>query len=316
MLGNLLGLMAVMSLGPAPEPGISPLYIYGQSVPINVNLVIRETPKPVTVEKPEPPKKKDADNLGLVTSGRSAFVADVASGGILYAKAPHDAMPIASITKIMTALVVMESDTKLQGDLTFDSNDFDHEGKPVFVAGDTISRKDAMRALLVGSVNAAANAFARTSDMTREAFIMRMNDKAKEMHLMSMKFVDASGLDTGNKASAADVAALLTIALRDPEIRQIMSLPSVTVVTRAGKTYDVKTTNLLLDSFLNKNPYKVIGAKTGSLPDSGYNLAQVTRDGKGHEVVAVLLGSDNHFSRYRDVKALTSWAFDSYVWPN
>jgi len=316
MLGNLLGLMAVMSLGPAPAPGLSPLYVYGQSVPINVNLAPRETPKTVTVAKPVPPKKKDADNLGLVTSGKSAFVADVASGGILYAKAPHQALPIASITKIMTALVVMESEARLNGDLTFDAGDFDHQGEAVFAAGDTISRKDALRAMLVGSVNAAANVFARTSGLTHEAFVARMNEKAKELKLMSMSFVDASGLDTGNKASAADVAALLTIALRNPDIRQIMNLPSVTVVTRAGKSYDVKTTNLLLDSFLNKDPYKVIGAKTGSLPDSGYNLAQVTRDGKGHEVVAVLLGSDNHFSRYRDVKALTSWAFDSYAWPN
>jgi D-alanyl-D-alanine carboxypeptidase len=52
------------------------------------------------------------------------------------------------------------------------------------------------------------------------------------------------------------------------------------------------------------------------LPEAGYCLAQVTKDKQGHEIVAVLLGSDNHFSRYNDVKALTSWAFDSYQWAN
>ena len=59
---------------------------------------------------------------------------------------------------------------------------------------------------------------------------------------------------------------------------------------------------------------KIVGAKTGSLPEAGYCLAQVTRNKEGHEVVAVLLDSDNHFSRYSDVKALTYWAFDSFTW--
>lgn len=310
-------MMTVMSLNPSPGPGISPLAIYGQSIPVNIAMLEKATEKSVPIVKAtSAPRKKDARNLGLVTSGKAVFVADVASGGVLYSKAPHDVLPIASITKIMTALVVAESDAGQDGELTFQESDFDHEGKPYFLVGDSISRKDAMRALMVGSVNASANALARTSGMTREVFVERMNRKAKEYRLPSMRFTDVSGLDTGNKASAADVAALLTIALREPEIRDILNDQNVTIKTRAGKTYEIATTNLLLDSFLNKEPYRIIGAKTGSLPAVGYNLAQVTRDAQGREVVVVLLGSDNHFSRYRDVKALTAWAFDSYIWPN
>lgn len=314
MLQNLLGIMAVMALAPAPAPHLNPITLYGQAVPIQPVLAVQAQGQPIKAV-PRPPKKKNQNNLGLVTTGKSIFVADVASGGILYAKAPHDVHPIASITKLMTALVVMESDNKLAGDLTFVDGDFDNESKPIFAAGDTISRQDALRALLVGSVNAAGEALARTSGLTRQEFIDRMNDKAKEMNLASMVFVEPTGLSSGNQANAADVAALITIALREPDIRSVLDEPEATIKTRANKEYKVESTNLLLTSFLNKPPYKIIGAKTGSLPEAGFCMAQVTRDAKGHEVVAVILGSDNHFSRYRDIKALTGWAFNSYEWP-
>lgn len=315
MLQNLLGIMAVMALASAPSPHLDLISMYGQSVPIQPVLAVQAQVGPVKTV-PKPPKKKNQNNLGIVTSGKSVFVADVATGGILYTKAPHDVHPIASITKLMTALVVMESDKKLDGDMTFIKDDFDNESKPIFAAGDTISRKDALRALLVGSVNAAGNALARTSGLNRQEFIDRMNGKAKEMNLTSMVFVEPTGLKSGNQSNAADVAALITIALREPDIRSVLDEPEVTVKTTANKEVKVESTNLLLTSFLNKPPYKIIGAKTGSLPEAGFCMAQVTRDAKGHEVVAVLLGSDNHFSRYRDIKALTGWAFSSFDWPN
>lgn len=316
MLQNLLGIMAVMSMAPAPSPKLDPIMLYGQNLPIQPVLVAPAPTPPLEVRPFVPPRKKNPKNLGVVTSGKSVFVADVASGGILYAKAPHNVYPIASITKLMTALVVMDGQKKLEGDLTFIESDFDRESKPVFEAGDTISKDDALRALLIGSVNAAGNALARTSGLTREQFIARMNQKADELNLKSMRFVEPTGLKAGNSGDAADVAALITIALRDSIIRGILDEPEVIVKTKEGRDYRVESTNLLLTSFLNKAPYKIVGAKTGSLPEAGYCMAQVTKDAKGHEVVAVLLGSDNHFSRYRDIKTLTGWAFDSFDWVN
>lgn len=262
------------------------------------------------------PHKKDLGNLGVEVTGNSAFVADVASGGVLFSKNPHDLHSIASLTKLMTALVLLDTDKGLDGDVTFQASDFDNQSKGVFAIGDTVSRREAFAALLVGSVNVSGEALVRTSGLARDQFIARMNQKAKDLQLRSFNFVDVTGLETGNRASAADVAALLTIALRQTEIGKVANLPGVIITPRGGKPLDIKTTNLLLDSFLNKTPYKIIGAKTGSLPDTGYNMAQVTRDANGHEVVAVLLDSDNHFSRYRDVKVMTAWAFDSFSWPS
>lgn len=309
MLASLLGLMAAMSMNPPAIPGASAATVYGQALPVQTTVSDR-----VQMKAMRTPRKKDLGNLGVDISGKSGFVADVKSGGVMFAKAPHDLHTIASLTKLMTAMVLLDTDKGLTGEVTFEEKDFDHQSKPVFAVGDTVTRREAFAAMMVGSSNAASEALVRTSGLTRDAFIARMNQKAKELRLPSFTLVDVTGLETGNRASAADVAALLTIALRQPEVREVASLPNVEIVSKGGKKIEVKTTNLLIDSFLNKDPYKIVGAKTGSLPDSGYNMAQVTRDANGHEVVAVMLDSDNHFSRYRDIKVMTGWAFDSFVW--
>jgi D-alanyl-D-alanine endopeptidase (penicillin-binding protein 7) len=313
MLNSLFALLATLSLAPSPGTGIHPLQMYGLSVPVEPQLV-RIADTEVANNIILPPVKKDPRDMGVVQSGKSAFVADVKSAGVLYTYKPHDVHSIASLTKLMTALVVLESDVELDGDVTLVREDFDAESRSTLRIGDTLPRKDALRALMIGSINELGNAFSRTSGMTRPEFIEEMNKKAAELNLTSFNFVDPTGLDEGNRGSAADVAALLTIAIRHSEIREAMQEDFVILTTKVGRQYTIDTTNLLLSSYLNEAPYRIIGAKTGSLPTTGYNLAQVTHNGDGNEVVTVLLGSDNHFSRYNDVKALTAWAFDAYRW--
>ena len=222
-------------------------------------------------------------------------------------------MPIASLTKLMTAMVVLDGNPDLNATITFADEDFKGESTAVFAPGDTITIDQAMHALLIGSVNVAGNALAR-STMGKDAFVAAMNQKAKDLKLASPVFVDPTGVDTLNRGNAADVAAMLSIAISYPEIRGIVSQPSVTVVTNEGKSVAIKSTNLLLDSFLNKKPYKILGAKTGSLPEAGYDMAQITQDGNGHSIVAVIIASPNHFSRFADMKAVTAWTFDTYQW--
>jgi len=311
MLNSLLTILAVLAMAPAPQVKMEPMEMYGLNIPKSPVLASVFSQNDA---KAALPQKKDANDLGVKHSGESAFVADVASAGVLYAYKPHDVHPIASLTKLMTALVVMESSVGLEGDLGLIPSDFEKESRDTLMSGDVISREDALKALMVGSINELGNAFARSSGMTRTEFVERMNQKAAEMNLVSLHFVDPTGLDEGNRGSAADIAALLTIAVREPKIREAMQIEFVILTTKIGKQYTIDTTNLLMYSYLNKAPYKIIGAKTGSLPTSGYNLAQVTQNENGDEVVAVLLGSRNHFARYDDVKALTAWAFDAYTW--
>lgn len=308
MTGTLIGLMAAFSLT-TPANAMPVFTTDGQMTPASLPIA-RDA---VHMQLPSPPTKRRPESLGVGTTSRAAFVADVATGNVLYAKKPHEVMPIASLTKLMTAMVVSDANLKMDEPLTFTEGDMTTESKDVFAPGDTITREDALRALLIGSVNEAGNLLARTT-MDRGAFIKKMNEKAASLRLASPTFVDPTGLSPGNKANAADVAAMLSIAMAYPALRDIASQPSVTVTTAAGKKIFVKSTNLLLGTFLNKSPYTVVGAKTGSLPEVGFNMAQITKNEKGHEVVAVELGSANHFSRYQDVKALTAWAFDVWEW--
>lgn len=269
---------------------------------------------PLTVPAVTAPKKRLPERVGVATTGRAAFVADVATGSVLYQKHAYDVLPIASLTKLMTAMVIMDANVDMEQKLVFAADDMPSEGSSVFAPGDVITREDALKAMLVGSVNEAGNLLARTSANGTQSFIEAMNAKAKSLRLASPVFVDPTGLDPNNRANAADVAAMLSLSMSYPELRKISDLASVTISTGPNKQRTVKSTNLLLSSFLNKAPMQIVGAKTGSLPQVGYNMAQLTRDEKGHEVVAVGLGSPNHFSRYQDVKAMTAWAFETFQW--
>ena len=185
---------------------------------------------------------------------------------------------------------------------------------PIFKVGEELTYGDLLKTMLVGSVNASANALARTT-LGEQEFVEAMNRKAAELGLDSPRFTDPSGIDPGNQANAADIAALISTASGYKEVREAAKLPEVTVKgRRTNQSYNVKSTNLLLGGFLNKPPYNIVTAKTGSLPEAGYCMAQVTRDADGHEIVAVELGNDNHFARYQDIKSLTYWAFETYEW--
>lgn len=260
------------------------------------------------------PQKRRVESVGVKTSARSAFVADVASGRVLYAKDPHRVMPIASLTKLVTAMVFLDQHPDLSRTVAVAREDEDSETKQVFPVGETLTYGDVLKSMLVGSVNTSANILARSSTGT-ENFVRAMNAKMKELGLRSPVFVDPSGLDSKNRANAADVAAIISTALSYPDIRSATENTNVTVTGKTlKKDYRIKSTNLLLSSFLNQKPYDIIAAKTGSLPNAGYCMAQVTKHADGQQIVAVELGSENTFSRFQDIKALTAWAFDTYTW--
>lgn len=304
MIDTLIGLLVALAVSPA-----------AQAASLNSPPVQQEIkPKaPATPVRAIAPKKRSHRSVGIETGSRSVFVADVATGEVLYAKRPHDVLPIASLTKLMTAMVFLDGRPNLDERITFRESDFDGESKAVFVPGETVTKSEALQALLIGSVNAAGSALARTS-LGDEQIVKVMNEKARALRLASPVFTEPTGVDPANRANAADVAAMLTLAMTYPEIREAMAKPSVNIRGGSGKEYLIKSTNLLLSSFLNKDRFKIVGAKTGSLPQAGFCMAQVTRDQAGHEVVVVNMASQNHFSRFQEIKALTAWAFETFEW--
>lgn len=300
MLGTLLGAIAALSVA---NPLQAQSLIDGYIVPA---ADARQVLTPV---------KRREGALGIKTSASSVFVADLATGSVLYAKNAHRSAPIASLTKLVTAMTYLDLKPDLNKPITFTGADFVSREKTDLKPGDTLAARDVLRAMLVGSVNSAAYALARSS-IGVEAFVEAMNQKTESLALWTPMFFEPSGLDPENQASAADVAAMIAFASGYQEIRDADSMSEVVVKTQGPETREVKirSTNLLLSSFLNKKPFTIIAAKTGTLPEAGNCMAQVTKNEQGNQVIAVTLGSDTHFGRFQDIKALTAWSFDSYEW--
>lgn len=303
MIGTLLGALAVLGMS---TPADAQIALRG-SFPVAGDRVV--------AIRQQPPQKARKDSIGMKTSAQTAFVADVASGKVLYAKDPHRVMPIASLTKLVTAMTFLDTNPDLSRTVTVTEEDQDHESRQIFSNGEVFTLEDVLKSMLVGSVNASANIIARVTGGT-EHFIEDMNAKAKDgLRLKSPVFVDPSGLDSKNQANAADVGAILSEALSYEKIREFSKLSEVDIRSSSTqKEYRIKSTNLLLSSYLNSKPYGIIAAKTGSLPAAGFNMAQVTKNEEGHQIVAVELGSADTFSRFQDIKTLTTWAFDTYKW--
>lgn len=262
---------------------------------------------------PSAPIKKKEGSLGIDISARSAIVMDAESGAVLFEKNADVVAPVASLTKLLTAMTYLDLKPDFASAVEIMPSDDPALGKTILPANERFTSREVFDALLVGSVNESANAIARTT-LGEETFVKKMNEKASSLGLKNARFVDPSGEDSRNVASARDMASALKHASAYPEIAQAMRRKSVTL-HGVKKPYQINTTNLLLASDLNKDGFQVLAAKTGTLPEAGHCFAQITQGRDGQKVIVVLLGGDTHFGRFQDVKALTYWAFDTYEWP-
>jgi len=301
-LGHLVALLTAASLQANASSHAIPLSIAARPL---VELLLPPAP---------PVKAAEASAVPSVTAG-SMIAVDVGSGEVLYAKDAEVKRPMASLTKLLTAMVVLDQGWQKEGLITVDARDF-VEARPEFYAGDTMTREEALHAMLVGSVNELANAFARNSEGGQEAFLEAMREKAAVLGLSNTSFEEPTGINSRNQSSAADVARVMRAALGYPEIREITTESVVLVTTQAGRKVKIDSTNLLLTSALNQDPLRIIAGKTGSLPEAGYCLAQVTQNEAGKQVIVVGMGSTDHFSRFNDVRAVTEWVLGAFTWQN
>jgi D-alanyl-D-alanine carboxypeptidase len=231
---------------------------------------------------------------------------------LIAGKNVNTSVPIASVTKLMTARVV--KNTVLENHIiSIPPTIFSGKGgSGRFRPGMEYRRDDLLRAMLVESNNDAAEAFA--GDVGKEIFVSTMNENASSLGLTHTKFVSPSGLDgvLFNTSTAEDIAFLLKdIVLHFPDIARDLGLVESQVCTFGSSScYSATTTNaLLLDSSF---PMKIIGGKTGETPRAKKNLAlALVAPASGWKLIAVVLGSDDHFA---DMRKLIEWAQASYIW--
>lgn len=279
----------------------------------------RLVPAAVAVRPAGAPTKVRMESLGMAVTAKSAVVADAASGLILYEKSAGDAHAIASLTKLMTALVVLESEADFTARYEISAADQRGGGVEYFIPGEDVSVGDLWNAALVGSSNTATMALARSTGLTDAAFVARMNAKAQTLGMAGARFTEPTGLDEANRATARDVLLLARAAFAMDDIRQTVIKEEIEVVPRNPKNRKrriVKSTDQLLGTFLSREPYAIRGGKTGSLGDDvGYHLAIAVSHERAQQVYVVVLGSQSTAARFADAKALAVWAFDTWRWP-
>lgn len=258
------------------------------------------------------PIKKDPRRLGVEVTAESALVVDAKTGRILFGKNIHSERPLASITKLMTALVLLDLKLDPSEPITLLESDRQPLGRYYLAPGDVVGRRELFRLSLGASANNATSALVRTSGLSADGFSERMNQKAKELGIKA-KFLDPIGLNPGNVSNTLGVQKLLRAAMQHDEIREATTLKSVTLTKNKTERFTTDSTNDLLVTFLARSPYAIVGGKTGFIEEAGYCLAQTVRYG-GHDVDVVVLGATEHLLRFEEVKALAVWTFDAYTW--
>lgn len=262
----------------------------------------------------QPPVRVDLHSLGVVTSAVSAMVLDRETKTVLYEKNATEPRSIGSVTKLMTAYLFLQTNPDLDATASVQAVDLRYGGIQHLQVNDSVTIRDLLSASLVGSDNSATAAVARLSGLSLSDFVARMNEIAAEFGMQQTTFVDVTGLSSGNRSVVSDVALMLDRVLEDEEIQAITQLPTVTFNGASGRLYSIASTDELLNSYLNEEPYQIIGGKTGYLPEAGYCLGTIFAEDGNNEVITVVLGSQTKQGRFQDVKALTAWAYKVFDW--
>jgi len=248
-------------------------------------------------------KVDSAGDLVPDVKAAAAIIYDPQTGEVLWEENSQSLRSIASITKVMTAVVVFDNKTDLTDQVTITRGDVLRASTTYLRANDKVTVDDLLHLLLIASDNAAARALARVSPQGPTGFIVRMNEKAGEFGLKSTHYVDSSGLLSDNVSSAFDMARLIAHASGDERISGIMQKSAHTVRTpRRAMTF--RNTNHLL----RRDNVDVMAGKTGFIRKAGYCLATLLRlPQSGQEVAVVVLGARSNAGRFNEAQNIFNW---------
>ncbi len=273
--------------------------------------------------------QKNTQYISPVIKAKSAIAVDLDSGLILYEKNIHETLPIASITKLMTSIIVLE-ENNLEDIITVSKNATKTIGSKIWLAaGEKITLENLLKAVLINSANDAAIALAEYNSNTTENFANKMNEKSKSLGLISSTFYNPTGLDEeitttstvadtatptspsssiqSNTSTAYDLSLLAHYAYSKNFIRKTVIKKEEEIASVDEKiTHKLTSTNDLLKSYL-----KVLGLKTGTTDEAGECLIAIIQNDQGHNILTVVLNSPN---RYTETKLLADWTFRAYQW--
>ena len=249
------------------------------------------------------------DALDLKSS--AALVIDQDTREVLFSKNDHAVLPIASLTKLMTGLLVSEAHLPNDELITITQDDVDTEkgSSSRLRIGTTLSRGELLHLALMSSENRAAHALGRTYPGGLSTFVSMMNAKARTLGMKDTRYVEPTGLSSHNQSSAQDLALLVNAASNDATVRQLSTSPNYQVEV-GNRTLQYNTTNRLV-----KNPDWDIGLqKTGYISEAGQCLVMQTKIA-GRKLIMVFLDSAGKFSRIADAERVRRWVEATHAIP-
>lgn len=273
------------------------------------------------------PIKKDGVGTFAVPTAHAAIILDAGTETVLFESSADERRSIASITKLFTSMIVVETINNLDEPVTItEESIYDAEGTRVgcprsgyciserLHVGEKISVRSLLKAALMNSANDAAIALAVHVDGSQERFAERMNARAKELGMDNSHFCTSSGLELDGReeqcySSARDIAKVAAEALRYDILWDIMRTGKTTIASVDGAyVHEIFNTNQLLGQYPN-----LMGTKTGFTPRSGYSLLAVAEDpaDRKHRLIAVVL--DDAY-RWNSIQDMFAWGFGSFEW--
>ena len=240
-----------------------------------------------------------------------AYVIDQDTNEVLLSKNDQAVLPIASITKLMTGLIISEGNLPMDESITITQDDVDTEkgSSSRLRVGATLTRGELLHLALMASENRAAHALGRTSPGGMSSFVGLMNAKAAQLGMRDTRYIEPTGLSSQNQSSAKDLATLVGNAYHDATLRELSTSPSYKVEV-GNRTLQYNTTNRLV-----KNPNWEIGLqKTGYISEAGQCLVMQAKVA-GRKLIMVFLDSAGKLSRIGDAERVRKWVETNHTRP-
>lgn len=256
------------------------------------------------------PRMSNGERLGLRSSddplelnSSVALVVDQQTNEVLFSKNDSAVLPIASLTKLMTGLVITDANLSMHESLTITQDDVDtfKGSRSRLAVGSTLTRGELMHLALMSSENRAAHALGRTYPGGLDHFVRLMNAKARELGMRDTRYVEPTGLSSLNQSSARDLATLVSVAYQRPILRSLSTSPSHQLEL-GHRTLEFKNSNRLI-----RDPQWEIGLqKTGYISEAGRCLVMQAKVA-GRQLIMVFLDSAGKLSRAQDAERVRRW---------
>ncbi|NQV90144.1 D-alanyl-D-alanine carboxypeptidase [Candidatus Uhrbacteria bacterium] len=263
------------------------------------------------------PVRVNSEEIESEIGSEAYVVMDRSTGKILTVKNENKVWPIASLTKLMTANVVLDHEVPMSAIADVRNADNVGGARLYVEDGDTFSVEDLFYATLVASANNAANALSRTAGLTPAQFIAEMNQNAVNLGLTKTQYVDPTGIELGNVSTAREMARIVRTVFARDEIRPFISTVSKYInVISQGTTKKMTNTNWMLWKPEYDDLY-VTGGKTGYLIESGWNVAVTLKPMGGDddkELLIIVFGAESRGDSFIDANKLADWAWETFEW--